>query len=96
VPRARLWIVRQIVLALLDGLSNTDNMSDSTLTWQLVDETAAKLEATEAARLKWRQRENGVPAIWRIRIAEALKAEGVQIELSAFDALPMKPGRIAA
>lgn len=71
-------------------------MSETTLTWQLVDETAAKLNATEAARLKWRQRDTGVPAIWRIRIAEALKADGVHVELSEFDALPTKPGRIAA
>lgn len=71
-------------------------MSQPVLTWQLVDETAAKLEATDAARMKWRQRETGVPPIWRIRIAEALKASGVHIELSEFDALPLKPGRIAA
>lgn len=71
-------------------------MSEITLTWQMVDTVAAKLEADKSARLKWRQRGRGVPAAWRIKIAEHLKANGVHIELSAFDTLPETPGRIAA
>lgn len=71
-------------------------MPDNTLTWQIVDATAADLGAEASARLKWRQRGRGVPAIWRIKISERLKADGVHIELSAFDALPETPGRIAA
>lgn len=71
-------------------------MSDNTLTWQTVDTAAADLGAKAPTRLKWRQRKRGVPPIWRIRIAEHLKAQGVHIELSAFDELPATPGRIAA
>jgi hypothetical protein len=71
-------------------------MPNDTLTWQMVDATATELGAREPARLKWRQEGRGVPPVWRIRIAERLKAHGVQIELAAFDELPATPGRIAA
>lgn len=95
-PPTDLWVVRQFVLDDLDDLSNYGRMSDTTLTWQLVDATAFELGVTEAARLKWRQEGRGVPAVWRIQIAEKLKANGIHIELSAFDRLPPNPGRIAA
>ncbi len=67
-----------------------------TLTWKLVDDTAAELEASEAARLKWRQPGRGVPAEWRIKIVQALMARGVAVPLGDFDRLPSNPGRIAA
>jgi hypothetical protein len=66
------------------------------LTWTLVDETAADLGATLAARLKWRQDGRGVPDSWRIKIVQALGAQGNHVNFSDFDALQSKPGRIAA
>jgi hypothetical protein len=69
-------------------------MSDMTLNWLMVDETAAALEASESARLKWRQR--GVPAEWKIKITQALMARGVPVALNDFERLPKNPGRIAA
>ena len=71
-------------------------MSESTLNWRIVDDTAAELGATKEARLKWRQRPRGVPSDWRIKITQALMARGVPVALSDFDDLPEKPGRIAA
>jgi hypothetical protein len=71
-------------------------MSENTLNWRIVDDTAAELGASKEARLKWRQRNSGVPAEWRIKITQALMARGVPIALSDFDSLPNKPGRIAA
>lgn len=71
-------------------------MSETTLTWRIVDTTAAELGASESARLKWRQRKRGVPADWRIRITQSLMARGIPIALSDFDLLPRNPGRIAA
>lgn len=66
------------------------------LTWKLVDETAAELGASEAARLKWRQARRGVPAEWQIKIADALRERGVSVAFADFAALPPNPGRIAA
>lgn len=66
------------------------------LTWKLVDETAAELGATEAARLKWRQAGRGVPAEWQIKIADLLRSRGVSFDFSEFASLPANPGRIAA
>lgn len=71
-------------------------MSESTLNWRIVDDTAAELGANKEARAKWRQPGRGVPAEWRIRITQALMARGVPIALNDFDTLPEKPGRIAA
>lgn len=71
-------------------------MSESTLNWRIVDDTAAELGAKQEARSKWRQPGRGVPAEWRIRITQALMTRGVPIALSDFDSLPEKPGRIAA
>ncbi len=64
------------------------------LTWKLVDDTGANLGAKDEARLKWRQR--GVPAIWRIKIAEAMMAQSMPVSLGDFDKLELNPGRIAA
>lgn len=69
-------------------------MSDHTINWQLVDQVAIDLDAKQEARLKWRQR--GVPAKWRILIAQELMRRGVPVALSDFDRLPENPGRIAA
>jgi hypothetical protein len=66
------------------------------LTWQLVDTVATELGASESARLKWRQRPAGVPSGWRINIVGELMKRGVPVSLQDFDALPVKPGRIAA
>jgi hypothetical protein len=66
------------------------------LSWKLVDDVAADLGATEAARIKWRQRGRGVPPVWRIKIVERLMAAGTPVALSDFDRLPVSPGRIAA
>jgi hypothetical protein len=71
-------------------------MSETTLTWRIVDDTAAELGANREARAKWRQPNRGVPAEWRIKITQALMARGVPIALSDFDRLPENPGRIAA
>lgn len=71
-------------------------MSESTLTWRIVDDTAAELGATPVARAKWRQPNRGVPAEWRIRITQALMSRGVPVALNDFDRLPENPGRIAA
>jgi hypothetical protein len=68
----------------------------SNLTWKTVDEVAAELGVSDAARLKWRQKGRGVPSIWRIRIAQHLMATGVPVALSDFEELPATPGRIAA
>lgn len=69
-------------------------MSEITLNWRVVDDTAAELGAKKEARAKWRQR--SVPPEWRIKITQALMARGVPISLSDFDRLPSNPGRIAA
>lgn len=66
------------------------------LTWKIVDDAAAELGASHDARLKWRQSGRGVPPSWRIQIVEKLFAEGVSVSFADFDALPEKPGRIAA
>jgi hypothetical protein len=77
----------------LDDLSNHGAMPNN-LTWKLVDDTGATLGAEREARLKWRQR--GVPAAWRIKIAEAMMAQSMPVSLADFDTLPLNPGRIAA
>ncbi len=69
-------------------------MSEISLSWKLVDDIAADLGASEAARLKWRQRK--VPSEWRIRIVQELLSRGVAIPLGDFDRLELTPGRIAA
>ena len=84
----------RIVLDYWDKLSNQWGMQTSSLTWKLVDETAAKIGAPEAARLKWRQRR--VPFSWRIKIADALAAEKVAVDFADFDRLEKTPGSIAA
>lgn len=84
-----------MVLDNMDRLSNYRGMTE-TLTWKLVDDTAAELEVSEAARLKWRQPGRGVPPEWRIKIVQALMARGVAVPLADFDKLQPKPGRIAA
>lgn len=66
------------------------------LTWKLVDEIAADLGVSEAARLKWRQAGRGVPAEWQIKIADVLRAKKVAFDFADFAALPANPGRIAA
>lgn len=66
------------------------------LTWKLVDEVAADLGASEAARLKWRQPKRGVPADWQIKIADELGKRGVEVQFYDFASLPENPGRIAA
>jgi hypothetical protein len=80
----------------MDDLSKGLGMADTTLTWKLVDDTAADLGANESARLKWRQRGRGVPPAWRIKIVEDLMQRGVPVSLSDFDRLGPTPGRIAA
>ena len=71
-------------------------MTQTTLTWKLVDNIAAALGVGEAGRLKWRQRESGVPSKWRIEIAQELMRRGMPVALADFDRLELKPGRIAA
>lgn len=66
------------------------------LTWQLVDAVAADLNASESARLKWRQQGRGVPAKWQLRIARELMTRGVPVSLGDFASLEPNPGRIAA
>lgn len=58
-------------------------MSETTLTWRIVDDTAAELGAKDYARQKWRQR--GVPANWRIKITQTLMSRGVPVALNDFD-----------
>lgn len=67
-----------------------------TLTWKLVDDTAATLGVGESARLKWRQTGRGVPATWQIKIARELMTRGVPVSLDDFARLPSNPGRVAA
>ena len=86
----------QIILANLDDLSNHRRMSENALTWAVVDEIAAELGASEPARLKWRQVNRGVPASWRMAIADRLGEKGFRPSSADFDALPSTPGRIAA
>lgn len=95
-PRAPWLVFGQYVLDILDGLSNYGRMSEITLTWKLVDDTAAELGAEKAARFKWRQAGRGVPAEWRIKIVQFLMARGVAVPLADFDKLQPTPGRIAA
>lgn len=71
-------------------------MSENTLTWSVVDNTAADLGAKREARAKWRQEGRGVPPHWQIRIMKALLAQGIPVALGDFDRLPANPGRIAA
>lgn len=73
-----------------------DRAMANQITWKLVDAVAADLGATEAARLKWRQKGRGVPSVWQIKIANALMADGVPVSLADFADLPLTPGRIAA
>lgn len=63
------------------------------LTWKIVDEVADKLEASAAARAKWRQRGRGVPPAWRIKIVQQLMAAGTPVSLGDFDNLPLTAGR---
>jgi hypothetical protein len=65
------------------------------LTWELVDKTAATLDASPAQRRKWRQIGRQVPDAWRIRIVDALKAAGIAVDFKQFDELTPRPGRIA-
>jgi hypothetical protein len=67
----------------------------SSLTWELVDKTAAALDASAAQRRKWRQIGRQVPDAWRIRIVDALKADGITVDFKQFDELTPRPGRIA-
>ena len=69
-------------------------MSDSTINWKLIDDTAASLDVGYEARRKWRQR--NVPYKWRIAIAQELMRRGIPVALGDFDRLEMTPGRIAA
>jgi hypothetical protein len=71
-------------------------MPEHTLTWKLVDDIATELGASEASRLKWRQRTPCVPPKWRILISQELMRRGIPVPLSAFDSLETTPGRIAA
>lgn len=71
-------------------------MAENTLNWRVVDDIAAELDVSREARAKWRQPNRGVPAEWKIKIAQTLMARGVPIALSDFDHLPENPGRIAA
>lgn len=80
----------------MDDMSNHVAMNQSTLTWKLVDDIASDLGAGEAGRLKWRQRDTGVPPKWRISIAQELMRRGMPVALSDFDKLDPTPGRIAA
>jgi hypothetical protein len=66
------------------------------LNWKIVDETAAELGVSEAARLKWRQAGRGVPAEWQIKIVDVLRSRDLVVAFADFDALPANPGRIAA
>jgi hypothetical protein len=69
-------------------------MSETTLTWRIIDDTAAELGAQKAALAKWRQR--GVPAAWKIKITQTLMARGVPVALGDFELLSDNPARIAA
>jgi hypothetical protein len=60
-------------------------MSETTLTWRIVEETAAELGAKKPALAKWRQR--GVPAAWKVKITQTLMARSVPVALSDFDRL---------
>ena len=71
-------------------------MIQTTLTWKLVDDTAALIGANADARYKWRQENRGVPPKWRILILEHLLNAGVPVALADFDKLVTTPGRIAA
>jgi hypothetical protein len=71
-------------------------MTQTTLTWKLVDDTAAVLGAQGSARLKWRQEGRGVPPAWRIKIVEDLMKRGIPVALADFERLEPKPGRVAA
>lgn len=68
----------------------------TTLTWETVEAVATDLGATRAQRRKWRQIGREVPPAWRIRIAGELAARGVLVELSAFDDLPPRPGKLSS
>lgn len=60
-------------------------MSETTLTWPVIDEIAAELGAQKPALAKWRQR--GVPAAWKIKITQTLMSRGVPVALGDFDRL---------
>lgn len=66
------------------------------LTWETVEAIATDLGATRAQRRKWRQIGREVPPAWRIRIAGELAARGVLVELSVFDDLPPRPGKLSS
>jgi hypothetical protein len=53
------------------------------LTWQIIDNAASDLGATDAARAKWRQRR--VPAQWQVKIARHLMQSGMAVALADFD-----------
>lgn len=71
-------------------------MLANSLSWTVVDRVAEILGAADSARRKWRQSGRGVPASWRIKIAEHLMREGVPVALAEFERLEANPGRIAA
>jgi hypothetical protein len=70
--------------------------SGAPISWALIDAIAAEFGISEVARLKWRQSGRGVPGKWRAQFAERLREDGLDVRFADFDALPEKPGRIAA
>ena len=71
-------------------------MSETKLSWVVVDRIARDLGVEAPARFKWRQRQPPVPPKWRIAITQELMRRGILIALSDFDTLEQTPGRIAA
>lgn len=55
---------------------------------RLIDDLAAELGASEAARKKWRQR--GIPHRWRIPLIEAAAERGITLVGGDFDRCPQK------
>jgi len=66
-------------------------MQNTNLSWPVVDNIAASLGASDAARRKWRQR--GIPYLWQIKLATALTASGDNVDISAFERLSPRPSQ---
>jgi hypothetical protein len=79
---------RHLVIDKLSNGRQTVEMTKPNLTWDIVDAVADRLGVKIDARRKWRSR--GIPAAWRIAVANELIADGMTFTLAdmqAFDRL---------
>lgn len=71
-------------LTFASELDKLSRMVTNQLTWELVDAVASDLGAKDEARRKWRGR--GIPADWKIKIAQEMESRGQRFSAGDFDA----------